>query len=55
MARLKERCRTVLQLRYIEEKSLNEIKEQLKVPLGTVATRLMRCQEALKRIATREA
>lgn len=55
MSRLKQACREVLHLRYQEGLSLNEIRERLKQPLGTVAARLARCIESLKKFAEKDA
>jgi RNA polymerase sigma-70 factor (ECF subfamily) len=52
--KLKAPCQSILGMRFFEEKSLNEIRLLLRVPLGTVASRLARCQQALKKIAERE-
>jgi RNA polymerase sigma-70 factor (ECF subfamily) len=52
MAKLKKECRELLELRLGHELSMNEIKERLRLPLGTVASRLARCQDALKKAAS---
>lgn len=48
MAGLGERYRDVLVLRYLEDKSYDDIADILKLPAGTVATRLRRGLERLK-------
>lgn len=53
MEKIGGRCREILEMRFSQELPLAEIKERLKVPLGTVASRLRRCQERLKAIARR--
>jgi RNA polymerase sigma-70 factor (ECF subfamily) len=40
-------CQRILQLRFLDGHSLAEIKDRLKVPQGTVASRLRRCQASL--------
>ena len=44
-------CRELIGLRFISDLAIAEIKERLKLPIGTVASRLARCQEKLKKIA----
>jgi RNA polymerase sigma-70 factor (ECF subfamily) len=46
-------CRGLLQLRDVEGKSYLDIAETLKVPIGTVMSRLARCKEALKSLVMR--
>jgi RNA polymerase sigma-70 factor (ECF subfamily) len=41
-------CREILSLRFLGGLPLAEIKEKLRVPLGTVASRLRRCQLSLQ-------
>jgi RNA polymerase sigma-70 factor (ECF subfamily) len=41
-------CREIIQLREMQEKSYAEIGKALRVPLGTVMSRLSRCKRALK-------
>ena len=41
-------CRSLLDLRDGQEKSYAQIADALKVPMGTVMSRLARCKEALK-------
>jgi RNA polymerase sigma-70 factor (ECF subfamily) len=48
------RCQELLQLRLLERLGLSEIRERLKLPLGTVAARLWRCQKTLKELAKKE-
>jgi RNA polymerase sigma-70 factor, ECF subfamily len=48
IAKLPEKYRAVIILKYIEELSLNEISEILELPLGTVKTRIHRGREALR-------
>lgn len=47
IAGLPEKYRTVLVLKYLEEMSYEEISDVLKIPEGTVATRLNRARKAL--------
>lgn len=49
IARLPEKYRSVIILKYIEELSLKEISEILDLPLGTVKTRIHRGREVLRR------
>lgn len=44
---LEARCSEILSLRFLDGLALAQIKDRLKVPLGTVASRLRRCQLAL--------
>lgn len=46
--KLPEKYRSAIVLKYIEELSLNEISEILKLPVGTVKTRIHRGREALR-------
>lgn len=41
-------CAKILDLRFVQGLALAQIKESLKVPMGTVASRLRRCQQALQ-------
>jgi len=50
---LAENCRKLISLRFEEGLGLNAIKERLKIPLGTVASRLARCQESLKKLSVK--
>ncbi len=49
---LGEPCRGLLRLRDEEEKSYAMIAESLRIPIGTVMSRLARCKEALKQLVT---
>jgi len=46
-------CRKLLELRDSQEKSYAKISETLKIPMGTVMSRLARCKEALKKLVTK--
>lgn len=48
--RMGEPCQSLLRLRDEEDRSYAHIAEILKVPLGTVMSRLARCKEALKKL-----
>jgi RNA polymerase sigma-70 factor (ECF subfamily) len=48
---LGELCREMLRLRLEEGLTLSQMKQRLKLPLGTVAARVTRCQAALKAMA----
>jgi len=41
-------CREIIQMRELQEKSYIEIGKAMKIPLGTVMSRLSRCKKALK-------
>jgi RNA polymerase sigma factor (sigma-70 family) len=47
---LGEPCRSLLELRDKQGKSYAGISEELKIPMGTVMSRLARCREALKQL-----
>jgi RNA polymerase sigma-70 factor (ECF subfamily) len=47
---LSEACRNLLHLRDEDDQSYASISEILKIPIGTVMSRLARCKEALKRL-----
>ena len=53
IAKLGGKCQEILRLRFTEDLPFAEIKERLRVPLGTVASRLRRCQASLQEIARR--
>jgi len=55
MRQLAEPCRRILKLRDLDGASYAEISTRLKIPLGTVMSRLLRCREALKRQVQRSA
>lgn len=46
-------CQALLKLRDSEEKSYAKIAQVLRVPIGTVMSRLARCKETLKKLVTR--
>lgn len=46
-------CRSLLDLREKQRKSYAQIADALKVPIGTVMSRLARCKEALKALVLR--
>lgn len=46
-------CRKLLELRDGEEKSYAKIAKTLRIPIGTVMSRLARCKEALKKLVVR--
>ena len=45
LARLSSQCRTLFRLFYYEERSQAEMSEILRIPVGTVKSRLFRCLE----------
>ena len=47
---INERYRTVLLLKYIEEKNYSEISDILEIPMGTVATLIHRAKEEFKKM-----
>ena len=49
MDQLGQPCAELLALRFQQGLALNEIKERLKVPMGTVASRLQRCLQTLRK------
>jgi RNA polymerase sigma-70 factor (ECF subfamily) len=53
LARLDEKYRTVLELRYLGERSYAEISEVLDLPIGTVKSYIHRAKIELKRLMTR--
>jgi RNA polymerase sigma-70 factor (ECF subfamily) len=50
VTRLKPRYRTLIELRYFEEYSYEEIAEELDLPLGTVKAQLFRARDLLFQI-----
>jgi RNA polymerase sigma-70 factor (ECF subfamily) len=48
VATLGERCRDLVQKRFYENGSYADLARHLKVPMGTVASRLARCLESLR-------
>lgn len=46
---LKEDCNRIISLRFLEDRSYNEIADILKLPLGTVCVQIKRCLEAFKK------
>jgi RNA polymerase sigma factor (sigma-70 family) len=48
LKKIGEECRRIVLLRDREEKSYADIGKTLKIPIGTVMSRLSRCKEALK-------
>lgn len=55
MAQLNEPCRRILALRDMEGASYVAISKRLKLPMGTVMSRLLRCRDALKQKVQRAA
>ena len=53
MAHIEERYREVLELRYMGERSYDEISEMTGLPIGTVKTYIHRGKSALKNVMTR--
>jgi RNA polymerase sigma factor (sigma-70 family) len=49
------RCRELLELRDREDKTYGELSQTLKIPIGTVMSRLARCREKLKERVLRAA
>jgi len=50
VAQLKDRYRRLVELRYFEEKSYEEISEELDLPLGTVKAQLFRARDMMARV-----
>ena len=50
---LEEKFREVLLLKYFENKSYDEISDILKIPEGTVATRINRAKKAMKKLISK--
>lgn len=46
-------CQEVLALRFKEGLAMHDVAQKLRWPLGTVSSRLSRCQEALRKLARR--
>ena len=47
MQRLEPKYRRLVELRYFEELSYEEISDELEMPMGTVKTRLFRARELM--------
>ena len=54
LEQLEENYRTVLELRYLGERSYQEISEAMELPIGTVKSYIHRAKAELKRIMTRD-
>ena len=54
LKRLKAECREIVELRDLEGESYAVIGKKLKLPIGTVMSRLSRCKEALKALVKGE-
>lgn len=50
VAQLKDRYRRLVELRYFEEKSYDEISEELNLPLGTVKAQLFRARDMMAKV-----
>ncbi|MFH0928716.1 MAG: sigma-70 family RNA polymerase sigma factor [bacterium] len=50
LTKLKEQYRTVLVLRYLEEKEYLEIADIMRLPMGTVATMISRAKKQLQKV-----
>ena len=50
VAQLKDRYRRLVELRYFEEKSYEEISEELNLPLGTVKAQLFRARDMMAKV-----
>jgi len=53
LAMLPDKYREILVLRYLEDKSYNEISDILRKPPGTVATQINRAKASFKKIVRR--
>jgi RNA polymerase sigma-70 factor (ECF subfamily) len=53
LASMEGACRKLLSMRDLEGSSYGAISRSLKVPIGTVMSRLSRCREKLKKVALR--
>ena len=51
---LDEKCRTIIQLKYYEDYSYEDIAALSNIPLGTVASRLKRCLVELKKLCEKQ-
>jgi len=49
LQKMKEKYREILVLKFLEEKNYDEISDILKIPLGTVATRINRAKAAFRK------
>ncbi len=54
MAKLPKKYFDILELRYMQDKSYNEISKILNIPMGTVMTRIFRAKRAILKIAEEE-
>lgn len=52
LKKISEDCRRILELRGKEEQSYAAIGKTLKIPIGTVMSRIARCKEALKALVS---
>ena len=50
LEKLTPKCREVLILHYLEEMSYKEISDILQIPAGTVAVRVLRGKDALRKV-----
>ncbi len=50
VSQLKDRYRKLVELRYFEEKSYDEISEELNLPLGTVKAQLFRARDMMAKV-----
>jgi RNA polymerase sigma-70 factor (ECF subfamily) len=55
LRKISEDCRRILEMRGKEEQSYAAIGKTLKIPMGTVMSRIARCKEALKVLVSRVA
>jgi RNA polymerase sigma-70 factor (ECF subfamily) len=51
---LDEKCRTIIQLKYYDDYSYEDIAALSNIPLGTVASRLKRCLLELKKLCEKQ-
>jgi RNA polymerase sigma-70 factor (ECF subfamily) len=54
LAQLEEKYRTVLELRYLGERSYQEISDAMELPIGTVKSYIYRAKAELKRVMARD-